>query len=673
MGEFGVKIRTILTALALSASPFAMTAVVAQESAAAAASALTIAVGSDATMVPPEGWSVARSGDLVRFTPPENNLLVAIVPVAAAGSGSDAAVQAWKQARPDFARAVRIAQTVPARDGWDEIVVVSYDVPPAEQASARAIAMRKGKAWTVLAIEGALATLGKRGAQLGASAETLRPTGYAKESFAGRQAHPLDAARIAELKAFIASAMEQLKIPGVGLALIDHGRIVYEGGIGVKDVAAGTRVDKDTLFMIASNTKGMATLLLATLVDQGRLDWNKPVIDYMPGFRLGSDETTKKVLVKHLVCACTGLPRKDMQWLFNTSPSTRPEDTFAQLAATQPTSGFGEVYQYNNLMASAAGYLGAHILHPEMELGAAFDRAMQEGIFDPLGMRNTTLSNTRAMAGDWAKPYDTDIDNRIMPLDVRFNDTVVPYRPAGGAWSSAHDMALYVQDELDQGRLPNGKRLVSAANLLARRVHNVPTGEKQWYGMGIEEDASSGVSVLQHGGSMFGYKSNWFALPGAGVGAVVLTNSETGYDLTDAVKRRLLEILYDGKPEAAENVASTARRSAEFLAKFRSELTLRVTPEAARPFLGRYANVELGPLTIAFEGDKLMARATSIWSEVATKANKDGTTSLVTISPGSSGFNILVATRDAKRALVLNDPQHEYVFTEITAAGQPTH
>jgi CubicO group peptidase (beta-lactamase class C family) len=397
-------------------------------------------------------------------------------------------------------------------------------------------------------------------------------------------------------------------------------------------------------------------------VDDGKLDWDRPVVDYMPTFRLGSDETTRKVLVKHLVCACTGLPRKDMQWLFNTRPDTGPDDTFAQLAATQPTSGFGEVFQYNNLMASAAGYLAARILYPDMPLGAAYDRAMQERIFTPLGMRSTTLSNPQAMQGDWARPYDIGLDNQLQPLDMRFNDSVMPYRPAGGAWSSAHDMALYVRNELEEGVLPGGKRLVSSLNLLARRVHNVPTGENAWYGMGLFDDAHAGVSVIQHGGSLFGYKSNWFAVPSAKVGVVVLTNAESGHSLTDAVKRRLLELLYDGKAEAAEDVASAADLATEALAKLRSELDLHVTAGGAKPFLGQYANAELGPLTVGYEDGRLMMRAASIWSEVAPRRNKDGTTSLVTTSPGIWGMDFLVRTTDAKRTLILNDAQHEYAF-----------
>ncbi|WP_201782928.1 serine hydrolase domain-containing protein [Sphingopyxis macrogoltabida] len=658
--------RSFFVGLSLSAALLAVSPAAAEQPSPAPAS---IAVGSDASMVPPEGWSVAREGNMVRFVPPEANLVITLVPVAGAKSGADAAAAAWTMAKPGFSRPVHLSQTLPARDGWDEVVVVSYDVPPAENAVAQAVASRKGTAWTVVTIDGALATLAKRGAQINTAADTLRPANYTKESFAGRQPHALDTARIAELETFIRTSMDELKIPGAGIALIDDGKIVYERGIGVKDIETGAPVDKDTLFMIASNTKGMATLLLSTLVDQGKLDWDKPVIDYMPSFRLGDAETTRKVLVKHLVCACTGLPRKDMLWLFNTRPETGADDTFRQLAETQPTSGFGEVFQYNNLMASAAGYLGAHILYPDLEIGAAFDRAIQERIFDPLGMRDSTMSNPKAIAGNWAKPYDTDLDDKIALVDMKFNDTVVPYRPAGGAWSSAHDMALYVLNELKQGELPGGKRMVSARNLLARRVHYVPTGENQWYGMGLEDDASSGVSVISHGGSLFGYKSNWFALPASGIGVVVLTNSENGYTLANQVKRRLLELVFDGKPEAKENVASAVKRNAESFAKFRSELTLPVGAEASKAWVGEYSNPELGPLSVQYRNGTLSVRATSIWSDVATKTNKDGTISLVTISPGIGGVDLLAATRDGKRALILNDGQHEYVFIEARDGG----
>src|SRR4029077_1148284 len=200
--------------------------------------------------------------------------------------------------------------------------------------------------------------------------ESLRPKGYKRESFAGRKAHPLDAERVATLTAFVESSMRQLGVPGVSIALIDQGKVVYQGGFGVRELGKPERVDESTVFMAASNTKGMTTLLLSELVDEKKLKWDEPVVDVYPSFKLGDPETTKKVLVKNLICACTGLPRQDLEWIFEFKQAT-PESSLALLGTMQPTSKYGEVFQYSNLMASAAGYIGAHIVYPNMELGTA--------------------------------------------------------------------------------------------------------------------------------------------------------------------------------------------------------------------------------------------------------------------------------------------------------------
>ncbi len=657
-----LKAFSYAVAMMLGSVPIAVMAQ-AEQPAANATDVTTLAVAGDtATIGVPSGWVQNKAGTATILTAPEGDFMIALVPVYTATDAKDAVSKAWAQVKPDFARPLRLAQQEPGRDGWDSIHDISYDIPPADKQYAFGAALKKGDVYTVVLGEGALATLAKRGGQLGQLAGSLRPKGFSKESFAGIAALPLNGERIAEIKRFTTDSMKSLKIPGVGLALIENGKIIYEGGLGVKDLQTGAPVDQNTQFMIASNTKGMATLLLATLVDEGKLDWNRPVTDYMPEFRLGSAETTKKVLVKHLVCACTGLPRKDMQWLFNTKPDTSANDTFVQLAATEPTSGFGEVFQYNNLMASAAGYLAARIIYPKMELGAAFDRAMQERIFDPLDMKSTTLSNRKAVAGNWAKPYDTDLADKLSLVDMAYNDTIMPYRPAGGAWSTSHDMAHYVMNELNEGVLPSGKRMVSADNLLIRRARGVPTGSNTWYGMGLEDDATFGVSVIQHGGSMFGYKSNWFAIPSADVGMVVLTNSEYGYTLANSLKRKLLEVLYNGKSEAAEDVASTVERRAASEAKIRSQLIYPVPTASSAMLIGSYSNAELGPLKISREGDRLMMRTTSIWSELAMKPNGDGTSSLYTISPGIGGEGPLVGNKDGKTTLTLNDDQHAYVW-----------
>ncbi len=107
---------------------------------------------------------------------------------------------------------------------------------------------------------------------------------------------------------------------------------------------------------------------------------------------------------------------------------------------------------------------------PDRELGAAYDKAMQERIFDPLGMKSTTFDYARALAGNHATPHGDDIDGKPTVASMAINYSIVPARPAGAVWTSAADLIRYVQDELALGKLPNGRQLVSSENLLMRRA-----------------------------------------------------------------------------------------------------------------------------------------------------------------------------------------------------------
>jgi CubicO group peptidase (beta-lactamase class C family) len=622
---------------------------------------------SGATFTQPQSWTLERHATFVVLNPPEPDTHVAIVDVASATDATDAASKAWTQYRAGANRPVKLITPDAAREGWDERQIVFYETSPNEKATVWALASRSKSSWSVMILDASDATAEKRDAAITLILESLRPAGYQRETFAGRKAHPLDKARIEAIKSFLRTAMEQLDVPGVGLALVEHGKVVFEGGIGVRELGKPDVVDAHTLFMIASNTKGMSTLLLAQLVDQHKLRWDQPVTDVYPAFRLGSTETTQKVLIRHLVCACTGLPRKDMEWLFNTSRDTPATSTFTLLAATEPTSGFGEVFQYNNLMASAAGYIGAYLVYPDRELDVAYDAAMQTMIFNPLGMNDTTFDMSRALAANHASPHAYDVDGkaRVVPMDPNY--AVVPYRPAGGAWSSAHDMIRYVENELTLGKLKNGSSLVSKQNLLKRREATVSIGEDGWYGMGLEVDRSYGVEVVHHGGSLFGYKSDWYAVPDAGVGAVVLTNADEGWWIRHSFMRRLLEVLYDGRAEAADELALGAAGDKAWIKKERERLVIPAAAEAVAQLATRYTNADLGHIDVSRNGNEVLFDF-GLWkSHVGSRNNDDGTISFVTIDAGMTDIAFVVTQHDGKRALILRDSQHEYMYVESSA------
>ena len=623
------------------------------------------ATSAGATFVLPSGWGMTAKGSLAVVDPPETDSHLALVDVDAKGAkDADAAVAAaWAAYRPEVKRPLKLATPQAPRNGWEERRTYEYETSPNERATVFALAFRAGTTWVVAIVDATDPTFEKRSSQFSLLMNSLRPKGYQRESFAGKKAHPVDAAMIASLKKFLADGMKLVDAPGVGFSLIDGGKVVYEGGLGVRELGRPDAVDANTLFIAASNTKAMTTLLLAELVDEKKLRWDQPVIEVYPSFKLGDAATTRQVLVKHLVCACTGLPRQDLEWLFEYSKAT-PASAMGLLGTMQPTSKFGEVFQYSNLMAAAAGYVGASLAVPGKELGAAYDEAMRAKVFAPLGMTSTTFDFARALKGNVAQPHGEDVDGRLTRARMDLNESIVPARPAGGVWTSAHDLSRYVMMELAKGKLPDGRRLISEESLLARRAPQILVSEDVTYGMGLFVDKRWGVTVVHHGGDLAGYHSDMFWLPEYGVGGVILANSDSGVLLRSPFWRKLLELMFDGKPEAdAQLAAAEAQRKAE-IAKARERLVVPADAGEAGKLAPRYVNAALGELNVGKQGSAVVFDVGEWKSTVASRKNDDGTISFITIDPTIDGFEFVVANKDGKRTLVLRDAQHEYAFKE---------
>ena len=643
----------------------------AQPGAAAAAPAERLAADSPRTtvrgntFVAPEGWTIQVRGPATILEAPEGDSWIALVDVD--GPDADAAVAAaWAAYKPGGAWPLKVATDRPDQNGWTRQRAYEYQTSPNERRDVLAFVRWGGEAaghWSVAIYDMSQPVAEKRAAQIGLIFGRLLPKGHERETFAGRPARPLDSARLAELARFVDEGRQELGIPGVGLGIVEGGRVVFADGFGVRELGRDARVDADTLFMVASNTKALTTLLLARLVDAGRITWKTPVTSLLPSFRLGNEETTRRVLVEHLICACTGLPRQDLELIFEFGPLT-PEGTLVTLGTMQPTSDFGAIFQYSNPMAGAAGFAAGHVLFPDLELGAAYDRAMQEQVFDPLGMSATTFDYARALAGNHALPHSPDVDGKPARVTMDVNYCVVPMRPAGGAWSSVRDMLRYVAMELAEGALPDGGRYVGKEALLARQAPQVAVGSDASYGMGLTVDRTYGIPVVFHGGDVFGHHSDMIWLPEHGVGAVILTNGAPGFILRSAFRRKMLEVLFDGKPEADERVAGARETFYAQIAADRKLLTVPAEAGEAAKLAGSYANPALGSIEVEREGGATVFDFGEWKSAVASRRNPDGTLSFLTIDPGVSGFEFVVGAPGDKRTLVTRDAQHEYVFEE---------
>jgi CubicO group peptidase (beta-lactamase class C family) len=616
--------------------------------------------------IAPKEWSIRVKGPATILEAPEGDSWIALVDVQAKES-EEALAAAWKAYKPEAKWPVQVSHDLPDRDGWSRRRVYEYLTSPNERRNVAALVYYSGTSWTVIIEDLSEPVAGKRGGQIALIMGRLLPKGYTRESFAGKKANVLDKARIAELGRFIEQGQKATGVPGVALGLVQDGKVIFADGFGVKDFAGTEKPDGDTLFMVASNTKAMTTLMLAKLVDEHRIAWDTPVTTLFPSFRLGNAETTRSVLVKHLICACTGMPRQDLEWIFKYSKRT-PENTLESLGTMQPTSKFGELFQYSNLMAAAAGYTGAHVLYPQMEVGAAYDRAMQTYVFDPLGMKETTFDYARALAGNHANPHSQDVDGKPAKGLMAVNYAILPARPAGAAWSSVRDMLKYVSMELAEGRLPDGKVYISKEPLLERRLPQVSIGKDLTYGMGLMVDTTYGVPVVHHGGDLTGFHSDMIWLPQQNVGAVILTNGDLGGAIRSRFSRKLLEVLFDGRPEADALVQADAKNFFSSLAADRKLLVIPADAKESAKLAKHYFNAALGDIDVGTSGTSTIFDFGEWKSEVASRKNPDGTISFITIVPGLIGVEFVVGS-GPKRTLTLRDAQHEYVFEESQAAA----
>jgi len=217
-----------------------------------------------ATFIAPAGWTVSVHGPATLLAPPEGDSHIALVDVRAPTADSAVAL-AWAAYMPAHTWPLRVVTPQPDQDGWTDRRNYSYQTSPNEKRGVGMSTQRAGDVWTVVVYDVSDATGEKRLAAVQLIFDRLLPKGYTRESFAGKKAATLDAARLARLSAFTQQAMRELGVPGVAVGIVQDGKVVFADGFGVRELGKPARPDGNTLFMVASNTKALTTLMLAKL------------------------------------------------------------------------------------------------------------------------------------------------------------------------------------------------------------------------------------------------------------------------------------------------------------------------------------------------------------------------------------------------------------------------
>lgn len=612
----------------------------------------TITLKSGATLQVPEGCQIQRIGNenqIIKLGTPDKAIDLFLLETE--GSNLEQAIEAgWKKVSLTFDKKMSATIKPPAPPGYDDFVVQKYasDEETFIQASAR----RKNDIIWVFLICGSKMIVNKRDAQIFSFIGSLKIPGMIEENLSLKPRKSIKENRD-PFDHFITHGMGALNVPGLSIAIVEDGEIVFEKGYGVKKWGEQGKVDEHTLMKIASITKSMTTLLMAKLVEDGKFDWHTKAQEIYPSFRVDDAILSKTLEMEQLASASTGLPRKDLPIIFN----YKGRDVFQQLATTKPTTKVKETFQYNNQMVGAAGYISAHAVYPKKSMDQAFCDVMAEKVFNPIGMTRTTFVPRE----NFAFPHSETLDRKIQLLTLEDDEGTDFDKPAGGIWSSAHDMGLYLITELKGGINSTGKRIFDEHNFKYRRAPQIRAGYDAEYGLGWGITKKKGLTQIGHDGGTSGFKSLLGFYPEKQCGFVILTNGFWGHFLTDVIRRKLLELWFDTDEKSSEMLKYNIQEMEKIVAEFKEKLS-EPPSDLIKSFLGKHKNDELGIFEIRQDGGDYILDIGIYKTKLMIHEEKNGEKTLAWITPPYIGFSLIPSEGESFKMV---EGQHTYVFKKI--------
>ncbi len=409
---------------------------------------------------------------------------------------------------------------------------------------------------------------------------------------------------------FVTEAMKEWKVPGLAISIVKDGEVIYSQGYGYRDKEKKLKVTPETLFAIGSCSKAFTAASMGILVDEEKLEWNKPARKYLPSFKLKDAFISERVTVLDLVCHRSGLPRHEFMWYGSTA--TR-EELFNRLQYLELSRDIRASFQYNNLMFMTAGYMVGKIA------GTTWEDFVKERIFTPLDMKNSNFSvEDSEKAPDFSFPYWKK-DEDVLKIPFRNIDTI---GPAGSINSNVTDMANWLLLNLNKGKFGE-KQIISEVSL--KEIHSpqfIMSRNLQedlfysMYGLGWVITAYRGHLLLTHGGGIDGFLAHVSFMPEENIGIVMLTNLSP-HPLTRIIPFNIYDRLLglDQIPwiERVHEQEKKAEEEAEKAQKKKDEdRVLNTTPShPPEALVGEYENPGYGVFSVVKDGDGLKAKYNS--------------------------------------------------------------
>lgn len=415
--------------------------------------------------------------------------------------------------------------------------------------------------------------------------------------------------RLAGIEAEVNKILKDYKAPGVTIAVVEKNKVIYTGGFGYRDAEKKLPVTENSLFAIGSCTKAFTSTMLGSLAEDGLLDLDKPVRNYLPELKFYNEHLNAHVTIRDMMCHRTGLPRHDFSWY---GSAVSRMELLKRIEYQEPTAELREKYQYNNFMFMSQGVL------LEKLTGKSWETNIKERIFNPLGMDNTVTT-----VADWEKSNDRSLAYNLINDSIA---KVIPYRnidavgPAGSINSSAKDMAKWLIAWINTGKY-NGKQIIpvkfrneamttqmangSLPNLESPEVHNIG------YGLAWGISSYRGHYRVEHGGGIDGFITTTGFFPTDSIGIFVC--SATG-NVSSAIRNliadKMLGLPYKDWHKQLRD-AFVKGRFASLMAPKPAEDPTKIKDTkpslGLQEYAGKYSNKGYGTIEIKSDGNALVA------------------------------------------------------------------
>jgi CubicO group peptidase (beta-lactamase class C family) len=419
------------------------------------------------------------------------------------------------------------------------------------------------------------------------------------------------------LERYVGRVMETFTVPGLSVAIVKDGRVVSAKGYGVRRLGEAAPVDERTRFGIASNTKLFTATALGLLVEEGKLEWDAPVIRYLPWFAMHDPYVTRELSVRDLLVhrSGLGLGAGDLLWW---PPSTYDRKEIARRIRFIPlATSFRSAYAYDNVLYLVAGEV------IEAVSGQTWEEFVRTRILGKIGMRESDVLHSGAGGAGNIAGTHAEVEGTVRPIAPFLSDNT---NPAGGIMSSAVDMAKWMMVQLDSGRVAGGERLFSPATAtqLWREVTPLPIGNPpaelphlrphmSGYALGLNVRDYRGRILLQHTGGLPGYLSKVAMIPELRLGVAVLTNQESGAAFESIVYQVLDHYLGAKAPDypaLLRQLVEKGRAELQALNQ-KASATRDSTSAPSLPlaqYAGSYRDPWYGDVVISQEGKGLVIR-----------------------------------------------------------------